>query len=48
MAERPPHNPYPSEAARQRAKTVRLVILLAALAGVPARYGLLRHPFKRT
>ena len=34
MAERPPHNPYPSEAARQRAKTVRLVILLAALAGV--------------
>ena len=34
MTERDPHNPYPSEAAGQRAKTVRLVILLAALAGV--------------
>ena len=34
MAERDPHNPYPSEAAGKRAKTARLVILAGALAGV--------------
>ena len=45
MAERPPHNPYPSEAARQRAKTVRLVILLGALAGVVL--GLALAPYLR-
>ena len=34
MAERPDHNPYPSEAARQRAITARLVIIIAVLTGV--------------
>ena len=34
MTERDSHNPYPTEAHRQRAITVRLVVLAAALAGV--------------
>ena len=45
MTERDPHNPYPSEAAGQRAKTVRLVILAAALAGVI--FGLALAPYLR-
>jgi len=43
MAECPEHNPYPSEAARQRAITVRLVILIAVLAD--AVLGLLVKPY---
>jgi hypothetical protein len=45
LTEREPHNPYPTEAARQRAKTVRLVILLGALAGVV--FGLALAPYLR-
>ncbi len=45
MSERDPHNPYRSQTERQRAKTVRLVILLAALAGVV--FGLALAPYLR-
>ncbi len=45
MAEWPEHNPYQTEAHRQRAITKRLVILASAIAGVVLgllvkRYGL--------
>jgi hypothetical protein len=33
MAERPDHNPYPSERARQSAITKRLVVIIGLLAG---------------
>jgi hypothetical protein len=34
MSERPEHDPYPSEEARQRAITARLLIVIGVLAGV--------------
>ena len=40
MSERPPHNPYRTEADRQRAITVRLVILAMVLAGALAELAL--------
>ena len=33
MAERPDHDPYPSETARQGAITKRLVVIIAILTG---------------
>jgi hypothetical protein len=36
MGEWPEHNPYPTEAARQRAITARLVLVIAVLGGMVA------------